>query len=490
MASPAQVPPPQVPPPQAPRSLAGPVVLIVVGVVFLLGTMGYLHWYMLGRWFAHYWPLLIILWGVIKLIEHQRAQRAGMRSRGIGAGGVFLLIMLIVFGLMATQASRFNWEEIRDQMNVDNNDFPIFGHTYNYEDQLVQAFPAGASLNVVDDRGAVNITASTDNQIHVSVHKRLNAESQEEADKRNTETKPQITVANHTVNLNANTQGSGDHWVVTDLDVSLPRSASVVVSTRRGDVSVLGRDADVDVSNQRGNVAVSNVKGKVSLHLERSSARVSQVASDVSVEGRADDVSVEDVKGSVRLNGDFTESLKLARIAKAATFKSSRTEIGMSRLDGNLDLDSGDLQANDITGPVRLETRSKDIRLAGVSGDLRLQDENGVVEIRVSKLGSMQVSNRRGDIQIYLPPQAGFQVDAHARNGEIQSDFSELKINNANDQAVASGTVGGGGPRLTLNNVHGTIEIRRGLSAVRTPPMPRRPPSPPEPAAAPQPTDN
>jgi hypothetical protein len=39
-------------PPRAPRSLAGPVVLIVIGVVFLLGTMGVLHWSHLGRLYA------------------------------------------------------------------------------------------------------------------------------------------------------------------------------------------------------------------------------------------------------------------------------------------------------------------------------------------------------------------------------------------------------------------------------------------------------
>ena len=70
----------QVPPPRPRRSLAGPVVLILVGIVFLLGTMGVLHWYMLGNWFAHYWPLLIIIWGIIKLIEHQQAQQSGTRA--------------------------------------------------------------------------------------------------------------------------------------------------------------------------------------------------------------------------------------------------------------------------------------------------------------------------------------------------------------------------------------------------------------------------
>ena len=64
--------PVQVPPPRYRRSLSGPVVLITLGVVFLLGTMGVLNWRHLGHWFAHYWPVLLIVWGVIKLIEYQR----------------------------------------------------------------------------------------------------------------------------------------------------------------------------------------------------------------------------------------------------------------------------------------------------------------------------------------------------------------------------------------------------------------------------------
>jgi len=485
MASPIQTPPV----PRTRRSLAGPVVLILVGIVFLLGTMGILHWYLLGQWFAHYWPLLIIVWGVIKLVEHEQAKRAGMPSRGIGAGGVFLLIVLIVFGLVATQAARFNWDQLRDQMDMNGGDFPLFGHTYSYDDQLQQTFPAGASLHVVDDRGAVNVTTSTDNQIHVTVHKRVSAESQEDADKWNPGTKPQITVSGTVVSLNANTQGAGDHWVTTDMDVALPRKATVVVSTRHGDVSILGRDGDADITSQHGDVSVSDVNGKVSLNLDHSSARVSQIASDVSVEGRANDVSIEDIKGAVHLNGDFTESVKLPKIAKAVSFKTGRTDMEFAKLDGDLDLDSGDLDVTNITGPVRLETRSKDVRLAGVSGDLRLQDENGAVEVRVGKLGNLQVGNRQGDIQIYLPEKSGFTVDAHARNGEIQSDFDGLKISNSDDQGVASGTVGGGGPQLVLNNEHGTIEIRKGSLQAEVPAPPRGP-KPPTPPQVPEPSEN
>src|SRR5205807_8627663 len=162
MSNPVQYPvqsPPPVPLRPRRRSFAGPIVLIIMGVVFLMGNLHMLSWMRLGTLFAHYWPALLILWGVIKLIEYQQAQRDGVPARGIGAGGIFLVIVIVVFGLIATQASRFNWGELRDNMNFDDNDFNnIFGETYNFDDHLEQDLPsATASLRVNDDHGAVRV---------------------------------------------------------------------------------------------------------------------------------------------------------------------------------------------------------------------------------------------------------------------------------------------------------------------------------------------
>lgn len=487
MASPVQAPPSQIPPPRYRRSLSGPIVLITIGILFLLGTMGYLNWGTLAHWFANYWPVILIAAGVIKLIEHQTALRQGVRPSGLGAGGVFFFIMIIIFGLIATHVARFHWEQLRDQIDIDDNNFTLFGEKYSYDDQLSQAFPTGASLRVVNAQGAVNVSTSTDNEIHVSVHKRITAEKQSDADKYNAASKPQIMVSGNTVTLNANNQGAGDHHIAADLDISLPRKASVSISTRSGDVSVLGRDGDVDISAQHNEVSASDINGKVSLTLDHSAARISQVSSDVSIEGRANDVSLEDIHGAVHLDGDFMESVKLAKIGQGVIFKSSRTEIQLARLDGDLNLDSGDLQASNIIGPVHLTTRSKDIRLADVSGEVRLQDENGTVELRIKKLGSTQVDNRKGDIQIYVPDKASFQVDARAPGGEIETDFSGLKIDDS--QTTATGNVGSGGPRLVVNNEHGTIEIRKISSSDEESEIPENP-KPPRPPQEPRVTEN
>src|SRR5271163_91826 len=98
------------------RSIAGPVVLIVIGGMFLLGTVGILEIHSLGRAFAHFWPALLILWGVLKLIEYEQAKRYGQPVRGIGVGGIFLIFFLVLFGLVATQASRVDWKNLGEHI--------------------------------------------------------------------------------------------------------------------------------------------------------------------------------------------------------------------------------------------------------------------------------------------------------------------------------------------------------------------------------------
>ena len=475
MASTTQVPQtPQQYPPRHPRSISGPIVLILIGILFLLEKMGVLHWRSLGYSFAHYWPLILIFFGAIKLIEHIYAQRTGTTAPGLGAGGAILIVAIIFWGLVASQVARVDWNELGDQVHF-GDDFPFFGHSYSFEDQLSQAFPAGGNLHVTSDRGAVNITASEDNQIHIAVHKRVNAENQEDADKWNGETKPQITVSGQSVTVNANTQGAGDHGVTSDLDISIPRKASVVVSTRHGDGTIMGRDGDVSLSVEHGDVSVTDVNGNVHLDLQDSSAHVSTVSADVSVQGKAQDVSFEDIKGTLTLDGDFTESVRLARIGKPFNFKSPRTEINFTKLDGDLDLDSGDLRVSNVTGPVRVSTREKDIGLIGVSGDVRLKNRNGAVEIQMTKMGSMDVENQNADIQIGVPAKAAFQLDARSRGGEIDSDFESLNVHNGDDQSTAVGSVGGGGPHMVINNEHGSVEIRRGALEADVPAVPNVP---------------
>jgi DUF4097 and DUF4098 domain-containing protein YvlB len=484
VASPIMTPTPR--PPY--RSIAGPVVLILVGVLFLLGTMGILEWHGLWTLFARFWPALLILWGVLKLIEYEQAKRLGQPARGIGVGGVFLMLFLIGAGLTATQLARVDWKSIGEHTkigDVEGLDEIFGGSAFDYSDELSQEIPAGSTLHVNDDRGTITVNVADGKTMKVSVRKKIHAEKQQDAESYNGKTKPRITVEGKVVTLDANTQGAGDKSVAADLDIYVPQNTALVITSRRGDVTIAGLIGNVEVNHRGGGpfgkqaVNISDQTGNVLLNLDGSSVRLGQVKGDVTIQGKANEVAVEDVDGAVRLNGEFWEATRLIRVSKTVSFHSSRTDMEFLRLDGRLDLDSGDLRADSLTGPMRLKTRSKDISLEGLSGDLRLEDSNGTVSVGLQRPGNIQIDNRKGDVQVSIPPNTAIKVEARTREGEIQSDFDEIKVDKRDHQSSASGSIGTNGPQLVMNCEKGAIEIRKGTVAVAAPAAPPIPPATP-----------
>jgi DUF4097 and DUF4098 domain-containing protein YvlB len=467
-------------PPRPHRSIAGPVVLILMGVLFLLGTMGVMDIHHLGSLFARFWPALLILWGVLKLIEYEQAKRYGQPARGIGVGGVFLMLFLIGAGLIATQASRLDWKNIGEHIQIGDDEGidEIFGgSTFDYSGELSSPLPSSfTTMRVNDDRGTVTVNVSEDKKVRVSWRKKVHAENQKDADAYNAKTDPTIVSADRIIVLNANTQGAGDKGVSADMDIYVPANVSVSVTSGHGDVTIAGMSGSIEVNHHRGEVNINDHSGNVSLSLDGSSARLAHVKGDVTIQGKANEVAVEDVDGEVHLNGDFQESVRLVRVSRTVSFRSARTDMEFSRLDGRLDLDSGDLRADSLTGPMRLTTRSKDVALEGLSGDLRLEDSNGTVEVGLRKPGNIQIDNRKGDVQVSIPPNTAVKVEARTRDGEIASDFDEIKVDNRDKQSSASGSIGSNGPRLALNCEKGSIEIRKGTVAVAAPPVPPTPP--------------
>lgn len=483
--NPGAVPPSYIQPPRPPRSMAGAIVLIVIGGLFLLGTMGILNAHGLVVLFGRYWPALLILWGIIKLMEHEQAKRAGLPGRGIGVGGVFLMLFIICGGLVATGVSRVNWGSLRDQLQIDDGDFDIFGgQSYDYSGDLSADAPAGmTALRILDDHGTVTVNVSDDKKIRVSWRKKVHSDSQEKADDINHKTAVAITPADKVVTLNANVQAAGDHGVSTDLDVYVPRNIDVAVTSRRGDVTISGMGGNLDINNQHGEVDITDLTGNAVLSVESSAARIQHVKGDVSIQGHAKEVDVEDVNGAVHLTGEFYESVRLVRVSKTVDFHSSRTDMQFAHLDGRLDLDSGDLRADSLAGPMHLSTHSKDIALEGLSGDLRLEDSNGSVEVGVYKPGNIQIDNRKGDVQVTIPPGAAMKVEARTREGEIETDFDEVKVENEHRASSASGSIGANGGKLAINCEKGTIEIRKGTVAVTAPSAPIPPAVPKGPPA-------
>jgi len=451
------------------RSMAGPVILIGIGVLFLLANIGALSKAQLWWWFANYWPVLLILLGAIRLVEYIIARNSGGPTPRFGGGSIFLLILFIFIGIGATQSRRVKWDAVRDNVDINTDFSPFFGQKYDFEDQQEHEAGTAKNIQLENEHGSVKIHPQDERKIKVIVHRHVGAESQDDANKLNADNKVTFSVEGETLRIQPSRPDArvhvgfyGGSRVGTDVEIWAPKDLATSISNSHGDIQIDNRTGDLTLETTHGDIQVQDIKGKASLTTHHGSIRASNITGDVSVNGRLDDTNISQVSGSVTLEGDFFGETRLTKVAKGVRFSSSRTEMQLAKLDGDFQMNPGELRATSLTGPFTLRTRSTDVHLENVSGDVRIENTHAEVEVHPgTPAGNVEVLNRQGPIHLVLPSNAAFTVDARSNHGDIETDF-ELAKEEAGHQTTATGNIGKGGPKLQLSTDHGVIEIRKG----------------------------
>jgi DUF4097 and DUF4098 domain-containing protein YvlB len=444
--------------PYRPRSIFGPLVLITIGVLALLGNMGIISVHSFRLWFARYWPVLLIVWGVVKLLEFMWARQKGYIAPRLGGGSIVFLVFFIGFGVLATTSLDWDWPPA-GQISDDFDFGEMWGSSYDFTDNFAVTMPAPQQIRIIGRRGDIKIKASTDNQAHVVVEKSLRSESQSGAESLNQSTRAKFEQQGNIWVLDLS-GGGFDHGHF-NLDVELPPGGDLSVSTRNGNISVEERPGDVDLTTDRGDISIEQVKGNAVVNGKRGSVTTKEISGNVTINGGGD-INISDIGGTVTLTGGYPGELRMSHIAKPVHFSTSRTDLQFARLDGDLTMELDSLHGNGITGPFKLDTRSKSVHVEELTGDVHIDDKNATIQLQAkSPLGAMDITSVHGEIDLSLPANAAFQLDAQSVGGRIESSDFKVNIDNSGRTATATGTFGKGGPMIRLRADHGTIQIRK-----------------------------
>jgi DUF4097 and DUF4098 domain-containing protein YvlB len=153
-------------------------------------------------------------------------------------------------------------------------------------------------------------------------------------------------------------------------------------------------------------------------------------------------------------------------VAQTTRYSSQRTGLMITGLAGRLELDSGDLRVSNVNGAVKLGTHNEDVDAEDISGPLEIADSHGDVTIRYSNPPTQRigVSDDSGEVNLRLPDNSSFQITAVSQSGEVDSEFEAPSLRLVNDANVGrlTGTVGSGGPKVTIVTSYGTISLRKG----------------------------
>jgi DUF4097 and DUF4098 domain-containing protein YvlB len=448
-------------------SVVGPVLLICVGVIALLLATGHIDAGSFWAWYGRWWPLLLIAAGLALLAEWALDMR---RATPVRRSGSFVGILFLVafLGLCAT-----GWHHMRPFMgnwNGDNDFFNFWGLPEHDKDlpAETQTVPSNATIQIVNPRGDVSITSGDQPSIQVQAHEMAYADSDSEASKIFQSEAPQVTATGTAVLVESN---SNDHGRV-NLTITLPRTAKVTVNAGKGDVTASGLGAGVDVTAGHGDTHLDAISGTVTLHFSNDKHDFSahQVNGDIVADGNCNDVTLSEVQGRITLNGDLYGETHIENAGGQVSIHTSRTDVQIASLPGDMTMDSDNVRVSDAKGPVHVTTRSKDVDLSEIYGDSSVESSNGTISIAPAGAYSVDAKNNKGDIELTLPPDASGSVSGQVHNGDVVTDY-ELTVSGGEDKTV-SGKIGSGTAHIELSTSNGDLHIKKGSAFPPTPPAP------------------
>jgi len=222
--------------------------------------------------------------------------------------------------------------------------------------------------------------------------------------------------------------------------------------TATGRINIVNINGDVHVNVwDQNSVKVDAVKRA------RSSQRLSEVTIDV--QSAPDILQIKTKYPEERFNGRNNGD-------SWASVEYTLTVPRRAKLDG-AELVNGSLDVEGVQGDVRASLVNGTVKASGLGGEVKLSTVNGGIEANVAALETakgVQLNSVNGPIVLIVPSGASADVKASTVHGGITNDFG-LKVEDGEYVGHSmSGQIGSGGARIRLNNVNGSIAVKRGLS--------------------------
>lgn len=460
------------------HSLAGPLLLVLIGGLFLWRNL-----HPETRVFdlvADYWPFLLIGWGLIRLTEVLLSEQ--QRYSGLTGGEVVLVVFISLAGLGLFEAHRHGFRITPE----------IFGEQYEYP--VTATAPLGTAKRIVfeNPRGNIRVTGADTKDVAITGHQLIRAESRSDADASHAKARLEIVPQGDVLVVRTNQDRAENRQRISnDLDVTAPRGVSIEARGQSGDYEISETTGDVDVSNGRGDVRLSRIGGNARLEIGRSEViRAVDVKGGIQLDGRGSDIEMENIAGQVTIHGAYVGTLDFKNLAKPLQFEGARnTELQVAAVPGSINMDLGGFTAHNITGPVRLVTQSRDIRLEDFTQSLDLETERGDIELHPARvpLPRIEVRSGLGRVDLVLPERAAFQLQATAERGEATNDFGPTIQKEVVGRTTTLKGAVGSGPLIRITADRGSVSVRKegtapsesGSDIVPTTPKPPKAPKDP-----------
>jgi len=548
-------------------SLLGGLLWTGLGVLFLLYnfSIGPNVWRMAAR----YWPILLILLGLGKVIDYFR-QKEGVSIR---FGEVMGIMFLVLIGTAVTKVSNTNFGRVISELPIEIGGSSVhpgrwIGTSYSYSEEASYPVPSGTALQIENSYGQVALSPGSDGEVRVRLRKVVYQNEESRAKMIAGEikleagpesiTEPQGAVKPEAeptakakpeaepaakgkpgsvfvIRTNRDSLSSKDYRYNTEMEVFVPAKAKITVRNSFGELRAVNLDGNLDLSTSHNSLEVHDCTGSVTAANKYAETRLVNITGSTTVDARGR-VYLETIKGDVNVRSEFApieirdvdgkvtasntdnsitvekaskavvidapgcqvtarnlgdtlkigtghkrvqvvdvasnvfletrySNISLKEIKGSVDISSNTDRINLDNIRGSLKIraDGSGIQANTIGGPIEIFTTRRDVAVNNFNSGCNITNEYGEVTLSTETLGKngLSVKNRNGDIQLYVPGNAAFQIEAVARNGRVDSDIPGLEpVQSPGDVGTLKGRLKSGGPRIVLDTEYSNIHLR------------------------------
>jgi hypothetical protein len=455
------------------------LVLLTFGLLLLLHNYGGFEFH---DAFLHWWPLIIIFWGVIKLYERATDHSREPGSSRITGGEVFL-----VLGLIALVGVIIGVDAVKGRFHGTNIDFGDFGrNSYDYDLEVSPKtdIAPNSRITVRSTRGDISVRSSGSNEIRVTGKKTVRAWNEEDAIKASNRVSVEIVKNGDGYEIRPSGSNSGDSSLGYAMEIAVPTKTPLTVRNEKGDIQVSDITGPVNVNNQSGDIDIRDTTGDVNIDMRHGDVSVSDTKGDIKLAGHGGEVGVTSATGSLTLDGEFYGPIRADKVTKGVRFISQRTDLTLTQLGGHLELGSGTLEITDAPGNLQLRTNRYDLDIENVGGKVKLENRDGSIDLRYSAppRDDIDIANSNATISVSLPGSASFEINADCHSCDIDSDFSSPSLSKTSSGGSnhLQGKYGSGRAiKISLKTSYGSIRLHR--TSGEDSDEPARPPSPPTP---------
>lgn len=263
-------------------------------------------------------------------------------------------------------------------------------------------------LEVRTSGGHITVEASETNTVRVEMYVRRNGRELTPSDTDLEDFDIEISQSGNRITAKAERQGRGWNWGRNNLSVSFvvytPREMRTDLRTSGGHISVNGVDGDQKLSTSGGHLEMVNMKGTI----------------------------------DARTSGGHIE------ISDFAGQMDARTS-------------GGHIEAENAQGTIKLRTSGGHISLRELAGSIEASTSGGSIEADLTSIEQYaDLRTSGGHINIDVPENIG--LDLELKGSRVNTNLKNFSGNVERDEI--SGSINGGGPKLTARTSGGSVRIR------------------------------